>query len=153
MIYSNIGLSFRRTLPLMPISTIFTATFQPIKATLRPLTAIQDLKRPLFWKVAVITAIWQACWCPLPPHLSFPTCTSIQSQRGDPQADQWPMLPSFLYDVIPPHHQQPIRRAGERRGCWLLMMWGDDVIFLGGSPRGEGEVGGALLLATLAVHH
>ena len=22
----------------------------------------------------------------------------------------------FLYDVIPPHHQQPIRRAGERRG-------------------------------------
>ena len=25
---------------------------------------------------------------------------------------------------------------------WLLMMWGDDVIFLGGSPRGEGEVGG-----------
>ena len=36
---------------------------------------------------------------------------------------------------------QPIRRAGERRGCWLLMMWGDDVIFLGGSPRGEGEVG------------
>ena len=25
-----------------------------------------------------------------PPHLSFPTWTSIQSQRGDPQADQWP---------------------------------------------------------------
>jgi len=33
------------------------------------------------------------------------------------------------------------------------MMWGDDVIFLGGSPREVGVVGGALLLATLAVHH
>jgi len=45
-----------------------------------------------------LVTIWrQLFWCTAsvarsraPPHLSFPTWTSIQSQRGDPQADQWP---------------------------------------------------------------
>ena len=48
----------------------FTATFQPFSAFHghfaathghKFFTAIQDLKRPLFWKVAMITATWQAC--------------------------------------------------------------------------------------------
>ena len=42
-------------------------------------------RRQLFWSTTC-----RENKNPLPPHLSFPTCTSIQSQRGDPQADQWP---------------------------------------------------------------
>ena len=38
--------------------------------------------------------------------------------RGLPPGGGWGVLYAAedLYDVIPPHHQQPIRRAGERRG-------------------------------------
>ena len=41
-----------------------------------------------------------------PPHLFLPTWTSIQSQRGDPQAVQWPWLPPppspmlYSYDAM-----------------------------------------------------
>ena len=53
-----------------------------------------------------LVTIWrQLFWCTAsvarsraPPHLSFPTWTSIQSQRGDPQADQW----MALYYLPPP---------------------------------------------------
>ena len=60
-------------------------------------------------------------YCCPPPHRSFPKWTSIQSQRGDPLADQWPCNTS-----PPPCCVQTDRQTGH----------------LGGSPRGEGEVGG-----------
>ena len=48
-----------------------------------------------------------------PPHLFLPTWTSIQSQRGDPQADQWRCV--LCRSVYPP---SPLHGSA----YWLLMM-------------------------------
>jgi len=56
---------------------------------------LMTTRRQLFWSTTC-----RENKNPLPPHLSFPTCTSIQSQRGNPQADQWPGVEGESCSVI-----------------------------------------------------